>query len=141
MSIYGLYLSLIVPISYACFLLLRVFSLSFIYDTLSRYFTGGFGTSIMVTTVLLAALCVISYFITKPFDNIIRKIKNENYRPSEKEIDICLNCFKNLNRLTFGFYFLGFFVGQAVVTGSGISRGHYPGSGKQIFCVRPKIFP
>jgi len=104
---------------------LRYASLSFIYNDAARYFHSGFKVSLAVTLTLLLICVITAYFVCKPFDRIVKKIREENYEPTDLEKENCLLIYKRLNRVTIAAYMLGFFVGQIAVIASGVANGRY----------------
>jgi len=125
MTVFITYCLLLVSINLVYVLGLRYFGLSFIYGEAHRMFGAGFITAVMLSLVLLLIFCIISYFITKPFDKTIKKIEKENYTPTETEIKKCIGTFKILNMLTLIAALLGFFVGQLVMIIRGVANGLY----------------
>lgn len=122
MSVFLVYCSLLVPITYINVLLLRWFALEFIYDN-PEVMWSGCGMTLIVGTVLLCVVTLIAWFITKPFDQIIKKIKTENYQVTQEDINIGLASYKKLNILTICADIFGFFIGQIILVAIGILNG------------------
>ncbi len=123
MVVYLSYLVLFVPTVFISFLLLRFFSLSFIYDNIPDYFTGSFGTSMIVVVVLLIACLIISYKITRPFDKAVKEIQEGKLDISNDEKYACLKTYQNLNLATIIVNLIGFFFGQIIVTATSVVTG------------------
>ena len=86
-------------------------------------FIGGFGINMAVSVFLLLVVLIIAWFFCRPFDQILKKIKTENYTPTEEETRKCLNTYRKLNILTISANFIGFFVGQVYMVWDGIRAG------------------
>ena len=114
---YALLLSIVTEVSV---LFLRFFALDFIYNSPEEMFIGGFGINMAVSIVLLLVVLIIAWFFCKPFDQILKKIKNEGYIPTEDETKKCLDTYRKLNILTISANFIGFFVGQVYMVWDGI---------------------
>ena len=125
MSIFIIYSIILVEMNLIAVCFLRMTALAFFYNNLSRFFGSGFFTTLGLTLGLLALTCFAAYFIARPFDLIVKKIKNENYIPTEEEKIKCLRCYKLLNRATIAVSFVGFFVGQFAQILIGVYRGLY----------------
>lgn len=123
MSVFLVYCSLLIPITYINVLLLRWFALEFIYDNPAVMWSGC-GMTLIVGTVLLCIVTIIAWFITKPFDNLIKKIKNEKYEVTQEDVNIGLSSYKKLNILTICADIFGFFIGQIILVAIGILNGN-----------------
>ena len=117
---YAILLSIVTEISV---LFLRFFALAFIYNTPEEMFIGGFAINMAVSVFLLVVVLIIAWFFCRPFDQTLKKIKNENYSPTEDEIKKCLDTYRKLNILTISANFIGFFVGQVYMVWDGIRAG------------------
>ncbi|MBR5402267.1 MAG: hypothetical protein IK102_10730 [Treponema sp.] len=117
---YAILLSIVTEVSV---LFLRFFALDFIYNTPEEMFIGGFAINMIVSVVLLLVALIIAWFICRPFDKTLKKIKEENYSPDEDEIKKCLGTYRKLNILTISANFIGFFVGQVYIVWDGIRTG------------------
>ncbi|MBR4789703.1 MAG: HAMP domain-containing protein [Treponema sp.] len=117
---YAILLSIVTEISV---LFLRFFALAFIYNTPEEMFIGGFAINMAVSVVLLVVVLIIAWFFCRPFDQTLKKIKLENYSPTEDEIKKCLDTYRKLNILTISANFIGFFVGQVYMVWDGIHAG------------------
>ena len=104
-------------------LFLRFFALDFIYNTPEEMFIGGFTINMIVSVVLLVIALAIAWFICRPFDQTLKRIKTEDYSPTEDEIKKCLDTYRKLNILTISANFIGFFVGQVYIVWDGIRSG------------------
>jgi len=125
MSVFLIYSLLLIAINLICVLGLRYFGLAFIYNEAYRMFGAGFVSAVLLSVILLLIFCAVAYFVSKPFDTILKKIKNENYKPTEDEIKICLGSFKKLNILTIIAALFGFFIGQLIMVIRGVKTGLY----------------
>ena len=117
---YAILLSIVTEVSV---LFLRFFALDFIYNTPEEMFIGGFAINMIVSVFLLVIALIIAWFFCRPFDQTLRKIKTENYSPTEDEIKKCLDTYRKLNILTISANFIGFFVGQVYIVWDGIRTG------------------
>ena len=117
---YAILLSVVTEISV---LFLRFFALDFIYNSVEEMFIGGFAINMIVSVFLLVIALTIAWFFCRPFDQILKRIKNENYTPTEEETKKCLDTYRKLNILTISANFIGFFVGQVYIVWDGIRTG------------------
>ena len=117
---YAILLSIVTEVSV---LFLRFFALDFIYNTPEEMFIGGFAINMIVSVFLLVIALIIAWFFCRPFDQTLKKIKTENYSPTEDEIKKCLDTYRKLNILTISANFIGFFVGQVYIGWDGIRTG------------------
>ena len=117
---YAILLSIVTEVSV---LFLRFFALDFIYNTPEEMFIGGFAINMIVSVFLLVIALIIAWFFCRPFDQTLKKIKTENYSPTEDEIKMCLDTYRKLNILTISANFIGFFVGQVYIVWDGIRTG------------------
>ena len=102
---------------------MRFFALDFIYNTPEEMFIGGFAINMIVSVFLLVIALVIAWFFCRPFDKTLKRIKDENYSPTEEETKKCLDTYRKLNILTISANFIGFFVGQVYIVWDGIRTG------------------
>ena len=86
-------------------------------------FIGGFAINMIVSVFLLVIALTIAWFFCRPFDQTLKRIKNENYTPTEDETKKCLDTYRKLNILTISANFIGFFVGQVYIVWDGIRTG------------------
>ena len=117
---YAILLSVVTLISV---LFLRFFALDFIYNSVEEMFIGGFAINMIVSVFLLVIALTIAWFFCRPFDQTLKRIKNENYTPTEDETKKCLDTYRKLNILTISANFIGFFVGQVYIVWDGIRTG------------------
>lgn len=122
MSIFISFISITFLVTYICVILLRWFALEFIYSNPSVMWSG-IGLNLGVATLLLVIMAIIGYFISKPFDKTIEKIKKEARLATEEEIKVCLSSYRGIILLVRIANFIGFFVGQVVIVIIGILNG------------------
>lgn len=103
------------PVALAGSLILRWFQLSFLYNNMEKYWSD-IGVTLGVTIFILIIACLIAIKILSPFNRIAKKIKYEEYLPTEEEKHKCLKIHNKINKLMIIVYFIGFFVGQAAVS-------------------------
>ena len=115
MTVFLSYAILLSVVTLTSVLFLRFFALAFIYNTPEEMFIGGFAINMAVSVVLLVVVLIIAWFFCRPFDQTLKKIKEENYSPTEDEIKKCLDTYRKLNILTISANFIGFFVGAIVI--------------------------
>ena len=106
-------------------LVLRYFTLAYIYDTLANMWSGSFTSLLGISFLLLAIGLFIAYRITKPFDKVIKSIKEQGYTPTEQDCKKCLSCYKKLIILTIIENAVGFFIGQTLGTIISILAGRH----------------
>lgn len=134
MSVFLVYLSILVPVTYINVLFLRWFALKFIYDNPAVMWSGC-GMTLIVGTVLLLVVALIAKLITKPFDDIIKKIKTENYQVTDDDVKIGLSSYKKLNILTVCADIFGFFIGQIILVAIGIMNGSNVFYASRVTCI------
>jgi len=123
MTVFLSYAILLSLVTLTSVLFLRFFALAFIYNTPEEMFIGGFAINMIVSVFLLVVVLVIAWFFCRPFDKTLKRIKEENYSPTEDEIKKCLDTYRKLNILTISANFIGFFVGQVYMVWDGIHAG------------------
>lgn len=101
--------------TYTGVIFLRIFAWCFIYHDPSHIF-GGSGSTFAITTVLILIIEIIIYFIIKPFDKMIEKIKKENYKPTDEEKKKCLSSYRKFIIAIVIGNIIGFIVGQSSST-------------------------
>ena len=123
MTVFLSYTILLSVVTLTSVLFLRFFALDFIYNSPEEMFIGGFAINMIVSVFLLVIALTIAWFFCRPFDKTIKKIKEENYSPTEDETKKCLDTYRKLNILTITANFIGFFVGQVYIVWDGIRTG------------------
>ena len=123
MTVFLSYTILLSVVTLTSVLFLRFFALDFIYNSPEEMFIGGFAINMIVSVFLLIIALTIAWFFCRPFDKTIKKIKEENYSPTEDETKKCLDTYRKLNILTITANFIGFFVGQVYIVWDGIRTG------------------
>ena len=103
------------PVALAGSLILRWFQLSFLYNNMEKYWSD-IGVTLGVTILILIIACLIAIKLLLPFNRITKKIKYEDYSPTEEDKHQCLKIHNRINRLMIIVYFIVFFVGQAAVS-------------------------
>ena len=106
-------------------LVLRYYTLAFIYDTLSGMWSGSFTALLGISFVLLALGLIIANRILKPFDSIVKATKTDGYIPTDQDCKKCLSCYKKLIILTIIENAVGFFIGQTCGTVISILAGRH----------------
>ncbi len=122
MTVFASFVIVLLAVTYAGVLLLRWFALEFIYNDAAAMW-GGTLPNIMVASLLLFIAVAIGYFVAKPFDQIIMKIKAEKRKATKDEIDICLKSYRRIILLVVVANIIGFFVGQVIIVWLGIASG------------------
>ena len=123
MTVFATFSIVLCAVTYASVLMLRWFALEFIYDDIAAMW-GGTLPNIVVATLLLIIAIAIGYLIAKPFDQIIKKIKEEGRKATEEEIGLCLKSYRGIILLIVGANVLGFFIGQIIIVYIGIANGN-----------------
>ncbi|MCQ2576825.1 MAG: methyl-accepting chemotaxis protein, partial [Treponema sp.] len=119
MSVFLSFVAVMWPVTYISVLLLRWFALEFIYNDPGVMWSGC-AMTLIVGTVLLAIVTVVAWFMTRPFDEVVSKIKNEKYEVTSEDVKKCLASYKKLIILTVIAYIFGFFIGQIILVFIGI---------------------
>ena len=83
MTVFLSYTILLSVVTLTSVLFLRFFALDFIYNTPEEMFIGGFAINMIVSVFLLVIALTIAWFFCRPFDKTIKKIREENYSPTE----------------------------------------------------------
>ena len=133
MSVFAIYSTVLFFISSIHVIILRWFSLEYVYDNPSRMWSSPF--SFIVTGLLLILTIIIAKFVSKPFDATLKALEEKQRKATDKEIKTCLHSAKNLTRITLTADFLGFGVGQTFVIINGIAQGRYEFIPVRVFFV------
>ena len=123
MTVFATFFIVLFAVTYVSVLMLRWFALEFIYNDVAAMWGGTF-LNIMVATLLLFVAVGIGYFIAKPFDKIIKQLKEENRKATDDEISACLKSYRQLIALIIAANVIGFFVGQIIIVWIGIANGN-----------------
>ena len=122
MTVFATFVIVLFAVTYASVLMLRWFALEFIYDEIEVMWSGTL-PNIMVASLLLFVAVAIGYFIAKPFDQIIKKIKEEGRKATQEEIGLCLKSYRGIILLIIIANVIGFFIGQIIIVYIGIANG------------------
>lgn len=133
MSVFAIYSTILFFITFIHVIILRWFSLEYIYDNASRMWSSPF--SFVIMGLLLIVTIIISKFVSKPFDETLKSLEEQPHKATDKEIEICLHCAKKLMRITLVANFLGFVVGQIFVIINGIAQGRYEFIPMRVFFI------
>lgn len=123
MTVFATFTIVLLTVTYVSVLMLRWFALEFIYNDVAVMW-GGALPNILVATLLLLIAVIIGYFIAKPFDQVLKTIKNEKRRATEDEVMICLRSYKGIIALIIAANAIGFFIGQIAIVILGIVNGN-----------------
>lgn len=140
MNVFTTFVAFMAPSTFITFFLLRYYALAFIYFMPETMFSGSWISAFSVFIILALAAIIIAYFVTKPFNIIIKKIKEENYIPTLEETKTCLNCHKSLVILDITVITLGFFIGQIIVTYMAIKAGRHENDTVQTVLILAQAF-
>jgi len=116
-------------------LILRYYTLAYIYDTLANMWSGSFTALLGISFLLLGIGLFIANRISKPFDKIVKSIKTDGYIPTEQDCKTCLSCYKKLIILTIIENAAGFFIGQTLGTIISILAGRHQFVPMQTFLI------
>ena len=122
MTVFATFFIVLFAVTYISVLMLRWFALEFIYNDVAAMW-GGMFLNIMVATLLLFVAVAIGYFIAKPFDRIMKVLKEEKRKATQDEIGACVKSYKQLIALIIAANVIGFFVGQIIIVYIGIANG------------------
>ena len=123
MTVFATFVIVLSSVTYASVLTLRWFALEFIYNDIQAMW-GGTLPNIVVATLLLIIAVSVGYFIAKPFDQVLKVLKDEKRRATEDEVMVCLKSYKGIIALIIGANVIGFFVGQIIIVILGIANGN-----------------
>ena len=123
MTVFATFVVVLFAVTYASVLMLRWFALEFIYNDISVMWSGTF-PNIMVATLLLFVAVAIGYGVARPFDQIVKKIKEEKRKATQEEIGTCLKSYKGIIALIVIANVIGFFIGQIIIVVIGIANGN-----------------
>lgn len=116
MSIFASFVTIFSLITYLCVILLRWFALVFIWNEgNTMWHLASLMSNLAVSTVLVVIINVLAYFVSRPFDEILRRLNKENRSATEEEVKICLSSYKRLIRFVIYADFIGAFIGQLAV--------------------------
>ena len=122
MTVFATFVIVLFAVTYASVLTLRWFALEFIYNDVAAMW-GGTLPNIMVASLLLFIAVAIGYFISKPFDQIVKKIQTEGRKATKEEIAACLKSYRGIILLIIAANVIGFFIGQIIIVYIGIANG------------------
>ena len=122
MTVFATFVVVLFAVTYLSVLMLRWFALEFIYNDVAAMW-GGTLPNILVASLLLFIAVAIGYFIAKPFDQIIKNLKEEGRKATEDEIGTCVKSYKQLIALIITANIIGFFIGQIIIVYIGIANG------------------
>ena len=122
MTVFATFVIVLFAVTYASVLTLRWFALEFIYNDVAAMW-GGTLPNIMVASLLLFIAVAIGYFVSKPFDQIIKKIQTEQRKATKEEIAACLKSYRGIILLIITANVIGFFIGQIIIVYIGIANG------------------
>ena len=70
---------------------------------MSHFFKGSFTIALVATIVSTIIVSIIAYFITKPFDKVLKRLKMNGEAITELEKKKCLSCYNKLiTKIYFG---------------------------------------
>lgn len=122
MTVFATFVIVLFSVTYASVLTLRWFALEFIYNDVAAMW-GGTLPNIMVASLLLFIAVAIGYFISKPFDQIVKKLQTEQRKATKEEIAACLKSYRGIITLIIAANVIGFFIGQIIIVYIGIANG------------------
>lgn len=126
MSLFLSFIAFFIPATYATTLLIRWYSVAFLYRNLAGYW-DHIAVTLITTTVLLVVVCSILYPLFARFDKVSRRIKNGGEKASDAEKDQCLSAYRKICIAIFSTDFIGFFIGQCFITFLSVQRGSTDG--------------
>ena len=115
MSIFTSFLIMFPITTYLGVIFLRITAWCFVYRDTSHIF-GGAGSTFAITTGLIVAVAAIIYFIIRPFETVVRKIRNEGYVPTYEDKKICLSSYRKFIIAVIVGNVIGFIIGQSTST-------------------------
>lgn len=135
MTIFSTYQILLSIPTIFCVVTLRYFALIYIYNSPDEIFSPTFWLTLFLAIALLFVTAIISFFLTRKSDMVLKKIKKESYLPTAEEKTACLLCYKNLNKLTITANIIGFFLGQIYMIIDGLVKGRITNDPIRIFLI------
>ncbi len=135
MNIFATYQLLLSIPTLFCVVTLRYFALIYIYNSPDEIFSPTFWLTLFLAIALLLVTAIIAFFLSRPFDKIVTKIKKESYLPTVEETTSCLLCYKHLNKLTIVANIIGFFLGQIYMIVDGLIKGRITNDPIRIFLI------
>ena len=123
MTVFATFVIVLFAVTYGSVLTLRWFALEFIYNDAGEMW-GGTLPNILVASLLLLIAVAIGYFISKPFDRIVKQIQKEQRKATKEEIGICLKSYRGIISLIVAANVIGFFIGQIIIVYIGIANGN-----------------
>lgn len=115
MSIFFSFFLLLFSTSLAAYLLIRWNDCIYLYNEASSSFFVDIIPSLSIFIVFVLIAVIISYYLIRPFDEVVKRIKNGGEPPSRDEKSQCLGVYRKVVVLLFAINFLGFFVGQIII--------------------------
>lgn len=125
MSIFASYIGLFVSSTYIGVALLSWFQMNYLHLRPEAYLPG-LPLTMIITTVLIIIDAVIIYLITKPFERVVRRIKNGGMQATDVEKAAALKTYKRMNTVTIIITIVGFIFGQGITTTIKVMKGTLP---------------
>lgn len=125
MSIYSIYLSLFVSSSYLGVALLSWTQLKYLHFRAADYLPG-LPLTMGIATVLIIVDAVIVFFYAKPFDNLVKRIKNGGAPATTEEKEEALKTYKKMNKVTIISTIVGFVFGNGITILIKVLKGVLP---------------
>ena len=113
MSIFLSFILMLIPVSTGTWFLVRGFTHAFVYRDIGIW--NGVLAPASVLVIFVALACVVAYYIIKPFDEVISRIRKKGEMPTNEEKSKCLAVYRKIVVMLFALNFFGFIVGQVVV--------------------------
>ena len=104
---------MLIPVSTGTWFLVRGFTHAFVYRDIGIW--NGVLAPASVLVIFVALACVVAYYIIKPFDEVISRIRKKGEMPTNEEKSKCLAVYRKIVVMLFALNFFGFIVGQVVV--------------------------
>ena len=112
MTIFLGIISFFITSAFGGVLLMRLFARRFLYH---EPFWAGIGVTLIVSLCLLAVSAVIVFKITRPFDNVLKRVKAGGQKPSMEEKLKCVASYNSIRLVIFIVHFFSFLAGQVGV--------------------------
>ncbi len=126
MSIFLSFFLLFTPITFMAVIFLRWFALTFIWDDVaSMWIGGGLVVCLLVGALIVIVINILAYFISRPFDTTLKKIKDEKRRATDDEVAKCIKIYKRLISFVVYADLVASVVGQIIVMIAGLANGSW----------------
>lgn len=86
----------------------------------------GLPTTMGIASLLVLIVCIILYFMLRPFSKIIKKLRTEGVAATEEEKKLIIGFYKKMNLVSIMACVIGFICGNAIIVSVKAAKGVFP---------------